>query len=132
MKARSLTAFGVAILLCAGGIAAVALSGTAATAKRKAPPAIKPVIIGSVEYRVPNTVETEGLVEAWSTIAPKLLWKRKIYPTPKLPALVMETDAQFNFITNMTAGPTTNELTIANEKGGRYILDTASQKVRRK
>lgn len=132
MKGRTAIAVGAAILLCAGAIAAVALSGTAAAGKRKAPPTIKPVTIGSVEYRVPNTVETEGIVAAWNTNPPKLLWKRKIYPTPKLPALLMETDAQFNFITNMTAGPATNELTIANEKGAQYILDTASQKVRRK
>src|SRR5438045_3810768 len=117
MTARVVITVGVVVLLCAGAIAAVVLSKTAA-GKRKAPPTIKPGRIGSLEYRVPNTIETEGIVEAWRTDPPKLLWKRKIYPTLKLTWLVMETDVQLNFITNMTVGPDTNELTIANEKGG--------------
>lgn len=100
-------------------------------AKRGRPPVVKPVQIAGVEYRAPNTYSTEGVVEAWSINPQKLLWKRKIYLTLKLPRLLMETDAQYNFITNITAGPATNELTIANEKGRQYILDTTSQKVRR-
>src|SRR5436190_617196 len=123
MRARFVIAVGAVVLLCAGALAAVMLSRTAA-GKRKAPPILKPVLIGSVEYRVPNTIETEGIVEAWSTIPPKLLWKGKIYSTLKFPALLMETDVQLNFIANVTVGPSTNELTIANEKGARYILDT--------
>jgi hypothetical protein len=132
MKMGVVIAVGAVILVCAGAIAAVALSRTIVAGKRKAPPTIKPVIIGSVEYRVPNTIETEGIVEAWNTNPQKLLWKRKIYPTLKFPSLLKETDVQLNFITNMITGPATNELTVVNEKGGQYILNTASQKVTRK
>ena len=101
-------------------------------AKRGRPPVVKPVQIAGIEYRAPNTYTTEGVVEAWNINSQKLLWKRKIYLTLKLPGLLIETDAQYNFITTMTAGPATNELTIANEKRRQYILDTASQKVTRK
>ena len=123
---------GTVLLLCVGAIALLAFTRFAGAAKRKAPPRIKPVIIGSVEYRVPNTIETEGIVEAWNTNSQRLLWKRKIYPTLKFPSMLMETDVQLNFITNMAIGPSTNELTIANEKGRQYILNTLSQTVKRK
>jgi hypothetical protein len=121
----------IAIVLCAGAVAMATLLGKAVAAKRKAPPPVKSVVIANVEYRVPNTIEAEGLIEAWSTSTQKLLWKKKIYSTLKLPPLLMETDVQYNFITNMTAGPARNELTIVNEKGRRYTVDTVSRKIRR-
>lgn len=108
------------------------LVATVAYAKRKAPPSIPPLRIGSVEYRVPNTIETEGIVEAWNAAGGTMLWHRKIYSTIKLPGFLMETDVQCNFITNMSIGPGPDELTIANEKGRQYILNTGSKKVRRK
>ena len=129
MKMGGIVAIGTVILVCIAGIVAVALSLTTGAAKRRAPPPIKPVIIGSVEYRVPNTVESEGVVQAWDTNSQKLLWKRKIYSTAKLPSFLKETDVQLNFITNMIAGPAANELTIFDERGRRYILDTLSRKV---
>src|ERR1017187_8259878 len=100
-------------------------------AKRGRPPFIKPVQIAGDEYRAPNTYSTEGVVEAWDPKANKLLWRTKIYFTLHVPLLIEE-DAQWNFIKSMTLGPATNELTIVNEKGRQYILNTASQKVRRK
>src|SRR5437762_206506 len=99
MKTGVVIAVSALVLVCACTITAMVLSRTAA-AKRKAPPTIKPIIIGTVEYRAPNTIESEGIVEAWSVTGPKLLWKRKIYPTLKLPSLLMETDVQLNFVTN--------------------------------
>ncbi len=132
MKNKTITAVGAAILLCVGALIVISLSRTVIVAKRKAPPPIKPVIIADVEYRVPNTIETEGVVEAWTTNPSRLLWKQSIYSTWKYPPFLKETDVQLVFITNMVTGPANNELTIADEKGNQYILNTTSHKTTRK
>ena len=119
-----------AVLFCLAVLAAAGFSRT--VAKRKAPPRVPPVIIGNMEYRVPNTIATEGVVEAWDTNSHKMLWNLKIYSTLKFPSFFMETDVQFNFITNMTVGPASEELTIGNERGKYYILNTKSRKAGRK
>lgn len=130
MKPKVVIAVGAIVLFCVAAVAAAFLMTS--NAKRKAPPAIKPVVVGGIEYRVPNTIQTEGVVEAWTTNGPTLIWQKKIYSTLKLPGFLMETDVQLNFITNMTVGPGPGELSIANEKGQQYILNTSSREVRRK
>ena len=131
MKPKVIIVVATIVLLCVAAVAAAALLMTS-NAKRKAPPSITPVVIGTNEFRVPNTIQTEGIVEAWNVGGRTLLWQEKIYSTIKLPGFLMETDVQCNFITNMTIGPGPDELSIVNEKGRQYILNTSSRKVRRK
>jgi hypothetical protein len=130
MKPKVVIVVGAIVLFCVAAVAASFLMTS--NAKRKAPPAIKPVVIGGIEYRVPNTIQTEGVVEAWSADDHTLIWQKKIYSTMKFPGFLMETDVQLNFITNMIIGPDPAELSIANEKGQQYILNTRTRKVRRK
>ena len=132
MRMTRVIKVGAGVLLCGLVLATVAFLMNSTHLKRKAPPSITPVVIGTNEFRVPNTIQTEGIVEAWNVGGRTLLWQKKIYSTPKLPGFLMETDVQYNFITNMTVGPDPDELSIANEKGQQYILNTSSRKVRRK
>jgi hypothetical protein len=131
MKPKVIIVVAAIVLLCVAAVAAAAFLMTS-NAKRKAPPSIAPVVIGTNEFRVPNTIQTEGIVEAWNAGGSTLLWQKKIYSTLKLPGILMETDVRLNFITNMTVGPGPEELSIANEKGQHYILNTSSRKVHRK
>src|SRR6266851_2592289 len=105
LSRRVIIAIGAILLLCADAIVLLDFSSPVVAAKRKAPAPIKPVIIAGIEYRVPNKMETEGIVEAWNITPRKLLWTREIYLTLKFPSFVMETDTQLNFITSLTVGP---------------------------
>ena|SRR3974390_107782 len=124
----------LAIIIAAIFLSLLIIHSMIGNAKRRAPLAVAPLRIGNIEYRVPNTIETEGFVEAWDmkpTNGPVMLWHKKMYSTLKLPMLLMETDVQLVFITNMVVGPNSNELTIINEKANHYILNFNSRKVRR-
>jgi hypothetical protein len=132
MKLVKFLPVGVAALFCALAILCVVLRIATAKGRRQPPPEVKPVVLAGVEYRVPNKVESEAIVEAWDTGSKALRWRMKVYTTFKLPHFLLETDVQLNFITNMIAGPAPDELTVANEKGRRYILNTVSRTVRRK
>ena len=103
---------------------------TRSAAKRGKRPVVNPIVIGSVEFRAPNTVETEGCVEAWDTMSKKMLWRQKVYHRLWIPLL--EEDNQWNFIKSMTIGATTNELVIVNEEGGQFNLNTSSRKIVRR
>jgi hypothetical protein len=98
-------------------------------AKRGKRPVVTPVVIAGIEYRAPNATDNQGVVEAWDVSTKKLLWQKKVYYTPKVP--FAEQDTQWNFITTMTVGASTNELVITNERGGQYILDCVSKKAKR-
>ena len=91
-------------------------------AKRGPRPDVPPVVIAGIEYRAPNTVETEGCIEAWDTKSNKMLWRKKVYFTVKIPLL--EQDVQWVFIKSMAVGPSGNELIIVNESGHRYTVRT--------
>ena len=80
---------------------------------------------------MPNDISSEGIVEAWDIATGRLLWKRRIYISLKVPSLLLETDVQLNFIQSMTSGPTGNDLTIVNEKGRKYILNVVSRTVKK-
>jgi hypothetical protein len=64
-----------------------------ASAKRGSRPVIPPIQIYGVEYRAPNTAETEGVIEAWDAKSHTLLWKKRVYHTFKIP--FVEEDAQW-------------------------------------
>lgn len=114
------------LTLCAVAMIVFICGSVASSAKRRPPATIKPIQIGGVEYRAPNKVDSEGIIEAWDVRTDKLLWKKKIYFSLKMPLA----EDQGNFMVSMTNGPSSDELTIINERGGEYILNTTSKKVR--
>lgn len=61
----------VALVICGVGIGA---------AKRRPPAKIKPVQIDGIEYRAPNKIDSEGIVEAWSLMTPVRIAKRQGLP----------------------------------------------------
>jgi hypothetical protein len=126
------TIFVAAIIVCIMALLSGFIMNFFGNAKREAPRPVTPVFLSGVRYEVPNTVDEEGIVEAWDVSSNALRWKSKIYSTLKWPGFIMETDVQFNFITNLVAGPAANELTVKNEKGREYILDTTTRRVRGK
>ncbi len=132
MKLTKILLLALATLVCGLAILCIVLRVATARGRRAPPPEVSPIILGGVEYRVRNEVESEAIVEAWDAKSKAVLWRMKVYATFKLPHWLLETDVQLNFITNMTAGPAGDELTIANEKGRQYILNTTSRRVRRK
>ena|SRR6266478_10189565 len=126
MKRKSIFAF-CAIGLCGVAALAIVLMTITSAAKRGKRPIVKPVQIAGIEYRVPNTVKSQGVVEAWQTNT--LLWRKKVYHTLWVPLL--EEDNQWNFIKSMSVGSSTNELVIINEEGAQFILNTVNRKVTR-
>ena len=92
-------------------------------AKRKHPLLVPPVRIAGVEYRVPNGIESQGVVEAWDINTGRLLWTKKVYRTYTIPFL--ESDTQWVFIKSLTVGPATNTLIVINERGQKYMVKTS-------
>lgn len=100
----------------------------ASLAKKGPRPVITPLKIAGVEYRVPNTYKTQGIVEAWDVNTGELLWREKIYSTVPIPLL--EKDTQRNLIKNLVLSVTaTNRLLITNERGAQYELEMPTRKV---
>jgi hypothetical protein len=93
---------------------------TRASAKRGPRPVVSPIEIAGIEYRAPNTAETEGVIEAWDIKSHTLLWRKKVYHTLWIPFL--EEDNQWVFIKNMTVGSSGSKLIIVNEAGRRYVV----------
>jgi hypothetical protein len=113
----------LAILAVCGGMLGICIFlSVGSSAKRGPRPKVPPVEINGVEYRAPNTVETEGCIEAWSAKSKTLLWRKKIYYTWKIP--FAEEDAQWDFIKSMTPGNSGRDLIIVNETGRRYVVET--------
>src|SRR5207247_7025695 len=106
---------------------AIFLIISAGAPKRGKRPVVNPVRIAGIEYRAPNTIDSQGIVEAWQTN--KLLWRKKVYHPLWVPLL--ERDNQWNFINSMTIGSSTNDLVIDNEEGARFILNTVTRTVTR-
>jgi hypothetical protein len=100
----------------------VCLMTGGAAKKRGPPPKVPPVLIAGIEYRAPNTYDTEGCIEAWDIKSKKILWRKKVYFTMKIP--LSEEDNQWTFIKSMAAGPSGKELIIVNEAGNRYAVTT--------
>jgi hypothetical protein len=79
-----------------------------------------------VEYRAPNTFNTEGYIEAWDVKSKRLLWRKKAYYTWIVP--FAEGDNQWVFIKSMTLGHSGDELIVVNEEGRTYIVKTTPPK----
>jgi len=110
------------LAVCVGMMGICVFLPAVSSAKRGPKPKVPPVEIAGVEYRAPNTVETEGCIEAWDTKSKTLLWRKKVYYTLKIP--FVEEDNQWDFIKSMTPGNSGRDLIIVNEMGRRYVAKT--------
>jgi hypothetical protein len=100
----------------------------AVQAKRAAPAAVSPVIIGSVQYSAPDFPELMGFVVATNVSTGKELWRQRIYRVLTRPSL--EKDVQWNFITSIIRQDST--LLITNEHEEHFTLDLNTRKVTRR
>ena len=105
----------------------VAVQGSVAqtSAKRAAPPAVAPVIMGGTEFRADAKPGVMGFVEAREKKSGVLLWSRQIYVIVRNPRL--EDDVQNVFITKLTEDG--NALLIHNERNYEYRLDLKTLEV---
>ena len=94
-------------------------------AKRAAPQAVEPVVIGSVRYSAPPTPELMGFVVATDVASGKELWRQRIYNVSIKPSL--EKDVQWVFITSLRQQG--DALLIRNERGEHFTFDLATRKV---
>lgn len=109
--------------VCILGLICALLLTNGSHAKRGPRPLVGPVQLDGVEFRAPNTGQTEGYVEAWDVNSRKFLWRRKVYFSPWIPLL--EPDNQWVFITSMTIDSSNKELIVVNERGKSYKVSTA-------
>jgi hypothetical protein len=132
-RQKILTTAGAAVVVVLAALVLrreVASMGRVA-AQREPAAQIAPVVISGIEYRAPNNQESEGTVEAWNITTGRLLWKRRVYATFKLPSLLLERDAQCNFIRTLTPGPGKGDLTVVDEKNRHYVLNLTTRSVKR-
>jgi hypothetical protein len=94
----------------------------ASSYKRRAPAKVPPVRIASVEYRAPNRVESQGIVEAWDVNTGRLLWTKRVYRVFFIP--FVEGDTQWVFIKTLEIGPDPETLVVVNESGRKYVITT--------
>jgi hypothetical protein len=105
----------------------------APAAKRVGPPDVPPVTIGALRFSVVHWGRERGLGQNGGYIAAsdgasgRELWTLKVYTVTYDPK--MEEDVQDIFIEAMTAGPGARELTVTDERGGQYRVDTSTRRV---
>ena len=92
-------------------------------AKRSAPAAVAPLVVGATSFRAPST--PTGMVEAVDTKTGATLWTKQIYVTRYDPAL--ERDVQDRFISSLRAAE--GVLVISVEGGGEYFLNLTTLEV---
>lgn len=109
--------------------------GTGApAAKRAGPPDVPPVTVGAIRYTVVPWGKQRGLGQNGGIIAATRasdgaeLWTLKVYDVSYDAKL--EEDVQDVFIETLTAGPGADELTVVDERGGEYRIDTTNRRVR--
>lgn len=106
-------------------ILALAASVASVQAKRAAPNAVDPVVIGSVRYSASLDPEFMGFVVATDVSTGKELWRQRIYKVAIDPSL--ERDVQWVFITSLRQEG--GALLISNERGENFRLDLATRKI---
>src|SRR2546426_10024285 len=79
--------------------AATLLWPASASAKRRAPNPVPPVVWQGVEYRAPLDVEHMGYAQAFELPSGRKLWETKVYHVWIVPTL--EEDNQWVFISGM-------------------------------
>jgi hypothetical protein len=98
-----------------------------ATAKRKPPEPVPPVVSGEVRYTVEGSGR-EQRIAATSTRSGAVLWRALVFRTTIQPKL--EEDVQWIFINQMTLAGRT--LLIQDERARCYALNLDSQQVKRR
>jgi len=89
---------------------------------------IEPIQVEGIEYRIPNTVEKMGIVQAFKIGAEKPLWEQKIYNVYVFSGLLgLEEDVQWIFISSVDLFD--GKLHITNEAGNQYYLSPESREV---
>ena len=96
-----------------------------ASAKRRAPSLVPPVVWQGVEYRAPLDVEHMGYAQAFELPSGRKLWETKVYQVWIVPTL--EEDNQWVFISGMRVQ--NGKLVIRNENGKSYRLDLKTGRV---
>jgi hypothetical protein len=101
--------------------------------KRVGPAEVTPVILGGNTFRVVHWGKERGLdqnggyVEAIAANG-HFLWALKVYAvTYEGP---MEEDVQDVFISALSPGPEPDSLAVTDERGGEYLVDTRTRRVR--
>jgi hypothetical protein len=101
--------------------------------KRVGPAEVSPVVLGGKTFRVVHWGKERGLdqnggyVEAIAANGGSL-WVVKVYAvTYEGP---MEEDVQDVFITALSPGPEPDSLAVTDERGGEYLVDTRTRRVR--
>ena len=103
-----------------------------ASARRRPPREVPPVVRGGIKYTVPHfgslhgKQEDGGYVQAWDVKSGKLLWDRMVYRVAYEPNL--EKDVQDVFIVNIRV--TGKKLFVKNESNERFEMDLDGGEVR--
>ncbi|NJD04980.1 MAG: hypothetical protein FIA97_00590 [Methylococcaceae bacterium] len=134
-----------AVLACVGMPPAIAAEEGAPAAvtepapglkpKRLGPPAVDPVVIGSVRFEVVPWGKERGLpqnggyIAAYDDASGTELWILKVYEVTYDPKL--EQDVQDVFIVSLSKSFFGDKLLITDERGKRYSVDPASRSVER-
>jgi len=102
--------------------------------KREGPDPVAPVIVGAIRYAAPHYAtetgypQNGGCVSATDVASGERLWTVRVYETVYDPQ--REQDVQDVFITAL-ADAGGGRLSIEDEDGRRWVLDTASRQVTR-
>lgn len=103
-------------------------------AKRVGPDDVEPVQVGRTRYEAIHWGRERGLGQNGGFLAAvdvdsgKELWTLKVYDVVYDPD--MEEDVQDVFITALAPGPQPDSLSVTDERGGQYLLDTRTRAVR--
>jgi hypothetical protein len=97
----------------------------AASAKRKAPSPVPPLIWQGVEYRAPLDLDHMGHVQAFELPSHRKLWETKVYHVWPIPLL--EEDNQWVFVSGMRVQ--NGKLLVSNEEGKNYRLDLRTGRI---
>lgn len=89
-------------------------------AKRGPKPVAPPIKVNGIEFRAPNSPESEGVIEAWDPTSNKLLWSRRVYRNLKNP--LVEEDVQWVFIKTMSLAANNQEIIVTDERGRTHLI----------
>jgi hypothetical protein len=110
------------------GAIALLFFSPVAYAKRGPKPVVPPIQVNGIEFRAPNSPESEGMIEAWDPTSNRLLWSRRVYRNMKDP--LAEQDVQWVFIKSMSIAPNNQQLVIADERGRTHLVNIKPPVVR--
>jgi hypothetical protein len=94
---------------------------TELAAKRGPVAKVQPLIVDEIEYRVNNSGEKVGVIEAWNKTSGIKLWEKQVYSYLMDPFL--ERDVQWVFITSLSLDNSKRMIRVSNEKGDIFFVD---------